>query len=315
MPEPLIWANLLHLSYNMWLDTPGDSPISYSPDLRCDDDLWAELTQRMADAGFTMIVIDLGDGVQYASHPEIAIKGAWSLGRLEEELGRLRGLGLEPIPKLNFSACHDAWLGEYSKMVSTKLYYEVCADLIDEVAQLFGRPRFFHIGMDEEAASYQRNMELAIMRQHDLWWRDLLRFADAVDRNGSRPWIWSDHAWRHPEPYYEKMPKSIIQSNWYYSAPFASDESGRPREVEGDDRYLTYLDLDDHGYDQIPTGSNWTVPENFGRTVDFCTERLDPSRLLGFLQTPWHPTLPEFRDHQLEAIDVAAKAIKSHTAT
>ncbi len=227
MAAPLIWANLLHLSYNMWLDTPGDSPVSYSPDLRCDDDLWAELTQRMADAGFTMIVIDLGDGVQFESHPEIAINGAWTRDRLGEELVRLRGLGLEPIPKLNFSACHDAWLGEYSRMVSTKIYYEVCTDLIAETARLFDDPRFFHIGMDEEAASYQANMEYAVMRQHDLWWRDLQLFSDAVDQTGARPWIWSDHAWRHPDTYYAKMPKRLLQSNWYYQPGFTADESGR----------------------------------------------------------------------------------------
>ncbi|WP_152362326.1 Tat pathway signal protein [Microlunatus speluncae] len=311
MAEPLIWANLLHLSYNMWLDTPGESPISYSPDLRCDDDLWAELTQRMADVGFTMIVIDLGDGVRFESHPEIAVNGAWSLDRLGEELARLRALGLEPIPKLNFSACHDAWLGEYSRMVSTKIYYEVCTDLIDETARLFDGPRLFHIGMDEEAASYQANMEYAVMRQHDLWWRDLQLFADAVDRTGARPWIWSDHAWRHPDSYYEKMPQRLLQSNWYYQPGFTADESGRPRELGHGEHHLTYLDLDDHGYDQIPTGSNWNVGDNFSRTVDFCTERLDPARLLGFLQTPWKATIAVNRDHHLEAIDDAAKAIKA----
>ena len=66
----------------------------------------------------------------------------------------LRALGIEPLPKLNFSTCHDAWLGPYSRMVSTPAYYDVCRDLIDEVAELFGGPRFFHLGMDEETAQH-----------------------------------------------------------------------------------------------------------------------------------------------------------------
>jgi hypothetical protein len=311
MANPLIWANLLHLSSNLWLDRPGDSPSSYSPDLRCDDDLWAELTQRMADAGFTMIVIDLGDGVRYASHPEIAVNGAWSPDRLGEELARLRNLGLEPIPKLNFSACHDAWLGEYGRMVSTKIYYEVCTDLIDEVARLFDGPRFFHLGMDEESAGDQRDLEFAVMRQHDLWWRDLQLLSAAVDRTGARPWIWSDHAWRHPESYYARMPKRLLQSNWYYGPEFTADESPRPRELGDGEQHLTYLDLDDHGYDQIPTGSNCAVPDNFSRTVRFCLDRLDHSLLLGFLQTPWQTTIAANRDHHLRAIADAAEAIRT----
>jgi len=33
---------------------------------------------------------------------------------MKDEIARLKGLGLEPIPKLNFSACHDAWLKDYN---------------------------------------------------------------------------------------------------------------------------------------------------------------------------------------------------------
>ena len=79
---PLIWGNLLHLSTNMWCDRPvehGDpnsreNGSRYYARLRFDDKLWAELTKRMADVGMNMVVIDLGDGVQYRSHPEIAIQ-------------------------------------------------------------------------------------------------------------------------------------------------------------------------------------------------------------------------------------------------
>ena len=29
-------------------------------------------------------------------------------------------MGLEVIPKMNFSTCHDSWLKNYQRMVSTK---------------------------------------------------------------------------------------------------------------------------------------------------------------------------------------------------
>jgi hypothetical protein len=310
-----IWAQLVHISYNFWSDTPDPRrPASYRDAMQFDDGLWEELTQRMADRGLNTVVLDLGDAVRYESHPEIALEDAWSTARLRDELARLRELGLEPLPKLNFSTGHDAWLGIYQRQVSTPAYYQVCQELIAEVAELFGGPRLFHLGMDEETAANQPNSRLVVIRQHELWWEDLGLLADAVTTSGSRPWVWSDHAWRKPQDFYWKMPRSIVQSNWHYDLNFSDEnEDDRPRvqptpEIR-DWRYLTYLDLDDHGFDQIPTASNYRQAKSFERTVDFCWKRLDPSRLLGFLQTTWKPTTTEFRDPHLQAIDQVGSAI------
>lgn len=316
MPKPLLWGYLIHLSHNMWLDTPGDREVNYAPYMRCDDALWAELTELIAEAGMNALVIDVGDGIEYASHPEISVEGAWSSQRLAEELDRLRGLGLEPIPKLNFSAGHDAWLGPYSRQLSTPAYYQVCDDLIGEVSQAFGQPRLFHIGMDEEDEPNQRGLEYAVIRQHNLWWHDLEFLASTVEKHGSRAWIWSDVVWHDPETFYRRMPKSIMQSNWYYESTFTADESGRPRAIDyKTEGHLPYLDLDEHGYDQIPTGSTWSAEDNFAGTVKFCTERLDPSRLHGFLQTPWKGTLQKNRDDHLKSIEVVAAAIREYNGS
>ena len=102
----------------------------------------------------------------------------------------MRELGLEPIPKLNFSAGHDPWLGQYSRMVSSDIYYGVCRDLIAEVAELFDTPRFFHLGMDEETAEIQRHNNLVVVRQHELWWHDMYFLFDEVERACARPWVW-----------------------------------------------------------------------------------------------------------------------------
>ncbi|MDY0031386.1 MAG: Tat pathway signal protein, partial [FCB group bacterium] len=154
----LIWAYLVHLGYNMWcdhehnLDPNGPSHIAAKDYLRFDEPLWRELLPRMRDAGVNMVVIDIGEGLRYESHPELAVKGSWPREKLEEELAVCREFGLEPIPKLNFSACHDVWLGPYSRMLSTKPYYDVVRDVITEVSDIFKTPRFFHLGMDEETA-------------------------------------------------------------------------------------------------------------------------------------------------------------------
>jgi hypothetical protein len=317
--DGLIWAILLHLSYNMWEDhipeefldenyeikTCGDArqwAHGYRPNLTFDDNLWNDLLKEIAKVGMNMVLIDLGDGVKYESHPEIAVNNAWSTKKLHNELEKMKKMGLEPIPKLNFATTHDIWLGAYARMVSTKKYYAVCRDLISEVIDLFDKPRFLHLGMDEETAAHQKRQKYVVIRQKDLWWDDLYFYIDEVEKKGSRPWIWSDYAWHHPEEFFHKMPKSVLQSNWYYGTKFGPD-------VE---RAKYYSLLDKYGYDQIPAGSNHSNPDNFGLTVNHCKSSIDPSRLYGFMIAPWRPTLAPCYQRHLEAIDQVASAIVNY---
>jgi hypothetical protein len=298
----MIWSYLIHLGYNMWLDREapelGITGLAAQPHLRFDEPLWNDLLPVMAKAGVNMVVIDLGEGVQYASHPEIGVDGSWSVEKLQAELAKLRGMGIEPIPKLNFSTTHDAWLGPYSRMVSTPAYYDVCRDLIGEVIEIFDRPRYFHLGMDEETAEHQRHQQYAVMRQFDLWWHDLLFLVREVEKKDVRAWIWSDYLWHHPEEFFERMPGSVLQSNWYYGDDF-NPELGYVK---------AYLDLEAHGFDQVPTGSNWSCDTNFGGTVEFAKKNIPRERLAGFLQTVWRPTLEEYRQKHLDAIEQLARA-------
>ena len=143
-------------------------------------------------------------------------------------------------------------------MVSTPEYYKVCADLIAEVAEIFDKPRFFHLGYDEENYPVQRTYDYVVIRQGELWKRDFLFFVEQVEKAGSRPWIWADYYWDHPE-FLDWAPKSILMSNWYYGKDF-NPETNKVAKA--------YIDFDKAGFDQIPTGSNWSNDENFGLTVD-----------------------------------------------
>ena len=326
--KKMIWANLLHLSYNMWRD---NAPVELrDPDFQCktckdarlwagtdkhfltfDETMWNTLLKDMAAVGFNMVIIDLGDAVVYDSHPEIAVRNAWTPEKLRNELVKLRKLGLEPIPKLNFSTAHDNWLGEYSRMVSTKKYYEVCRDLINEVIDIFDTPRFFHLGMDEETASQQieQKFDYVLVRQNDLWWGDLYFLIGEVEKRNVRSWIWSDSGWSHPDLFFKKMPKSVLQSNWwYYGTSFDWEKMEEPHKT----RVKFYYDLEKHGYDQVPVGSNWSIDTNMEATVESLTKIIDPSRLLGFMQTPWLPTLlPCLKEHK-DAIQQLGRAIKKY---
>lgn len=317
-----IWANLLHLSFNMWHDSvplelrdenyawsTSDEAykwaLGYRPFLTFDEPSWNTLLQEMSDIGVNMVVIDLGDAVQYECHPEIAVRDAWTIDKLRSELAKMRKLGLEPIPKLNFSAIHDVWLKDYARMVSTKKYYEVCGNLISEVIEIFNYPRFFHLGMDEEGFDLP-GRDYGVVRKNHLWWGDLYFFISQVEKKGVRSWIWADYGWDHPEEFFNKMPNSVVQSNWYYGASFELNKlSDRSKTMVN-----FYQDLQTHGYDQIPTGSNHSNDTNFESTVEYCKKVINPSNLLGFMQTPWRPTLAPCMDRHQKAVKQLGRAIK-----
>ncbi|MCM8825137.1 MAG: Tat pathway signal protein, partial [Candidatus Omnitrophica bacterium] len=310
--KQLCWAYLLHLGYNMWGDRGPDNALpervksKYPPRsyLRCDKKIWDDLLKKFVKAGINMVVIDLGEGVKYDSHPELAVRGSWTPSFLKKEIAKMRKMGLEPIPKLNFSACHDFWLGKYARMVSTDIYYGVCRDLIEEVIDIFDKPGLFHLGMDEETARHQERLLYAVIRQHELWWHDLYFLVNAVEKKGVRAWIWSDYLWNHPDEFFSKMPKSVLQSNWYYGNVFNKQVS-----------YVkAYLELEKHCYDQIPTGSNWLFAENFTMTVDYCKKHIAPERLLGFLQTSWRATLKYWHKAHLNAIREVKKGIEIYSS-
>jgi len=314
--DEFMWGLMLQLGHNMWAEAPlwgepeSDAVDRYAaPRNRTDDNLWNEVTAYAAKKGVNAILIDLGEGMVYPSHPELAVEGSWSPERMKMELARLRSLGLEPIPKLNFSTCHDSWLKEYQRMVSTRKYYQVCEDLIKDVAEIFDHPRYFHLGYDEETAGHQKHHLLAICRQGELWWHDFLWFAKVTENTGCRPWIWSDYVWNHKDEFLNRMPKSVIQSNWYYGKSFDYTKMGdRGRYVEA------YEWLDKAGFDQIPTGSNWSCDENFPETVKFCDAKCGKSRIRGYMMAPWTRTFAIHEKKSMEAISIMAQTIKSRKA-
>lgn len=297
-----IWACLLHLSFNMWEDfiSPHRPFRGFRPNLELSEPLWNDAIDKMAKEGINMVVIDLGDAVKYESYPEIAVNNAWSTTRLKGELKRIRSLGMEPIPKLNFSAGHDTWMGEYSRMVSTEEYYKFCSDIIKEVCELFDTPKLFHLGLDEETYSHQSYQSHITIRKNDAWWGDFYFIVAEVEKNDSRAWIWPDYMlWNEPEQFYKKMPRSVVQSNWYYGESLDKDHK----------RVKAYLDLEESEYDQIPTGSHHANnTKSIESTVRFGKEYINDSRLLGFLQTFWRPTIEENRELIIKGIELAGEA-------
>ena len=91
------WIDLVHLGMKMWGDLPSDKPpkrdgimtkvltdeefaaIHCDPEKRAKDRLhfdeafWAELSAKLRSSGCNCLLIDVGEGLSYPSHPELAV--------------------------------------------------------------------------------------------------------------------------------------------------------------------------------------------------------------------------------------------------
>ena len=315
---------LLHWGLNMWGDSlPPDikGPLAHgrlcNDKVKFSDKAWNLLVDDMVAKKMNMVIIDLGEFPVYPSHPELALPGSRSPDWVRGEVRRLKSLGLEPIPKLNFSTGHDSWLGEYSRMISTRTYYQVCRDIIKDAAEMFDHPRFLHIGYDEEKVNFQHGFQC--VRVDELWWHDFLFFVKTVEDAGMRPWMWSDYGWDHAD-FVEKCPRSVLQSNWYYDSMLKGFDLGKIEPGHRAHKILTLCKtLDKAGFDQVPCGSNWksksykangpAVNNSIAGLVKFCRENISAEHLKGFMMAPWADCTDGSNKTNLEGIDLFAKAL------
>ena len=268
-----------------------------------DEAVWRHIIDHAVKRALNMVLLDVTEALVYPSHPELAAKEAWTPEKLNAEVKRLASFGIEVVPCCNFSTGHDVWLGEYHRMVSTPEYYRVCADVLKDLAEVFDHPRFIHLGYDEESAYNQRHHNYCVIRQGELWWHDFLWFVKTVEKLGSRAWIYSDYCWSHKGEFIKRMPRSVMQSNWYYGNEFD------PAKMEKPYYLTTYDDLDRAGFEQIPCGGNHSFATNMGDTVRYCKKQMQPHLLKGFLTTIWRYVTPKYESRYIAAIDQLADAM------
>ena len=137
-------------------------------------------------------------------------------------------------------------------------------------------------------------------RRGDLWWHDLNYTVGQVTKHGVRPIMWADAIWTGREEFVHKASHEILMSNWYYRDDFSEKKQQWDVTFEktggwGETRngVAGFLALEEAGFDQLPCGSNWNNDRNMGLLVDFCTQRIDPSRLKGFCTAPWDMSVTE----------------------
>jgi len=291
---------LVHFGLNLWRDTPISEATGTVPDkdtytycsdrVRFDYDEWKRLSARLKGIGCNQIVIDLAEFPVYPSHPELAVKGSWPVTKVREELARLRAMGFEVVPKLNFSATHSVWLKDMRFRISTPEYRALCADLIRDTIEMFDRPRLFHIGWDEEDVNNGEWPEYQVMRRGKRLWDDFRFLVGEVEKGGARAWIWADLAWnpKRRQAFLDNCPKSVLLGSWYYWKNVDLEDPKLHANLRN--ALEAYIALDRAGYEQVPCASVWDCDENAERLAEFVSKNLTRSRVKGFMMAPWLAT-------------------------
>ena len=328
----MIWALYAYLGANMW---------GWKYDkLTLEDDAWYTIVDACHKEGLNMIVLDVGEGVEWKTHPEISVEGSWSYYRVKKEIARCKALGITLIPKLNFSSSHDHWLGPWKNRKTQKGYYNTCRELIEEVYEIFDHPQYIHLGMDEEdtpAIVEGLGDGLITIRRGELLWHDLNFLCDVVKNLGATPWIWSDNCFEHPEEFRKHIPTdNIVLSPWHYFA-FKEEHYTRIadyeiyREFYSKPRYahlnLTYVEEEpflklyreqimptmNDGYKVVPTTSTFNNCEyNTDDTVDFFKNNAPDGALLGFMAAPWKKTNSEGMKSILKDVRLMGEAKRKY---
>lgn len=293
MADTKIRAALLHLGSNMWRKKGFESSSKkdvedfiYRDSMYCQKHVWEKVTGILSKLEFNTLFIDIGEGVLFDSHPEIAIPGAWTKAELSKEIARLRSIGLDPCPKFNFSPGHSAWMGDWAYRIGTPEFYEFCKDIIEETIDIFGKPTFFHIGMEEEDYNAQKNNYIAVVRCPRKKTEDTKYLMDIIIRRGVRPVIWMDidtlNNFGGPEYFADNMPRETLLMPWGY---------GIIRDVENledaCDHAKHMMEIAKLGYDMVPTTSTWCWHLNSKETMIFCKKHLPDEVIAGYMTASW----------------------------
>lgn len=172
-----------------------------------------ETLEKLLAGGHSPVFVDLQDSIAYPSHPEIATANSLAAEKARDVVAFYRGKGVELTPLLDFSTAHDSWLGEYDRMVSSTPYRKVVRDVIFDAYEIFGHPKYIHIGFEnEDSSQHAEGTQLFVMRQGDPWMRELKWTASLVREAGAEPWAWFDYPWGIAD-FTRACPTDVVFSN------------------------------------------------------------------------------------------------------
>ncbi len=249
------------------------------------------VVEAMGQANMDTLIVDIADGVKYASHPELQRHYTVPMSDLAQLAEASHAAGVDIVPKLNFAKSgrnlHDIWMYPHaSQFLFTEgmdNYFRVAADLIGKLVDVCKPKHFFHLGMDEDH------------------FRSIGQYVDAIERlretltgHGLRTMIWNDSCHDFPEEIAQvhaeksmaaepKLSKDIVHVLWHYKL-VCPDAIRR---------------ISEQGFDV------WAAPGRDETMIHQWHEALIKQGGSGMLMTNWQKCIPANRESILELVRLA----------
>jgi len=201
-------------------------------------DFVRQLLETVASLGYRAILWELENQVQWETCPECAVPDSWNKAEFREILAYSRTLNLEPIPLLQtighgeYVMSHERYHAfrehpEYSDCycVSNPAVRRFLKKWIDEICDLFGSIRHFHLGGDE-AYRFGTCKHCAARERNDLYAEHLDDLAAGLQHRRIRPGIWHDMILSHPETV-DRISTGYLIWDWNYTAGIGKTEKVR----------------------------------------------------------------------------------------
>jgi len=242
--------------------------------------------------GFNALVVSVGDGVVFRSHPELRKHYSEPMKILVALAKQARAAGMEFIPKFNFSMsainCHNDWIRApkqtwWDDLDHDAAYYGKAFAIIDEVVKACGGATRLHIGMDEDHN-----------RSHAQFVATIEALRKRLKQRGLRTIMWSDAAIPYPngQVYVEKAlaalehcSRDVVQVLWDYR--------GTPTRAA--------KRIVDNGFEWLGA-PGWSDAKQISNYANLC-RRLGAT---GLLMTRWIKCVKENRQELLDCIHRAA---------
>ncbi len=198
-------------------------------------DYLKRLIPQLRKCGYNMLLWEMEDAVRFDTCPEIAAPDAMSKKEMAELLAFARESGFENTPLLQ-TLSHNAYVlrhPKYQHLSERPGFLELyclsrpetgrfLTDWTGEIADLFGNPRFFHIGADEarkigkECDLCSKNVEktgVAGLIAKNLW-----PVTQALFERRITPVMWADMVHSHPE-LKTMLDRRTVLADWWYEPP------------------------------------------------------------------------------------------------
>ncbi len=275
-------AYLIHITHYdpVWFDRK-ERERPFDLNLGCD------MVKALGDAGFNMLIIDLADGVEYRTLPELKRHYSVPMSTLEKLVASARQAGMEVVPKLNFSKSkeprhdHNYWFRPYNELPDDDAYCAKAFQLIDEIVEVMKPERYFFIGMDEDFLRTPAEYASVVNALHE-----------GISKRGLRTAMWNDTPHLSAGMFgcvektlaaEDEAPKDIVHVLWDYT-PLKARAAERVR------------DMRSKGFEV------WIAPGGRADQVEQWKQLALQTGCAGMVMTAWRPVTERSRRRFLDAI-------------